>query len=175
MKTGSNFWLAEPVLSGCLALVGLLACLLVAPSPGHAADWPAVAWESRYAEEKPDGDIIDHPPFVAVNEVRLRRFSEMQSVTFRDRLTIDHGDEGRERLYVFTVWQGGASQGEQLMLLSVRDDGVAVVGPHGQDFETLEIEMVNSESAPYFGLIGADGKRLGALEYFSGDLVEAIE
>ncbi|GKX33589.1 MAG: hypothetical protein MnENMB40S_12070 [Rhizobiaceae bacterium MnEN-MB40S] len=152
------------------------AAMLAVSGLANAADSPGglkVTWESRWSEEAGNGDIVDHPPFVAVNDVRLYRFSEMQSVTYRDTLRIDHGDEGDERLYVFTVWQGGASQGEQLMLLSVRNDGVAVIGPHFMEFERLTIEMVNSESAPYFAFVSADGAILGAVDYVHGELIEA--
>lgn len=136
-----------------------------------AMEEPKVSWENRWSEELGSGDIINHPPFVAVNDIRLYRFSEMQTVTYRDDLLINLGEEGYERLYVFMVWQGGASQGEQLMLLSVRPGGVTIAGPHSRDFETLEIDQANPESAPVFILKGADGVTLEKVSYSFGELV----
>jgi hypothetical protein len=166
MKIGFKFWQVNIL---CLAIAGVATVL---SSPAFAEASYEVSWESRYSEEKADGEIIDHPPFVSVNDVRLSSFSNMQSVTWRNTLTIDHGDMGFEELFVFTVWQGGASQGEQLMLLSVMENGIEVIGPYGQDFEKLEIDHVNSESAPEFSLIGADGLALDLLHYVSGQFVK---
>ncbi|WP_420408277.1 hypothetical protein [Hoeflea sp.] len=167
MRNGSKFWPARD-----LALGGLTALLILAGAPGSGAaradSLPEVTWESRWTEETADGELIEHPPFVAVNDVRLYRFAEMQSVTWRDTLTIDHDEDGIETLYVFTVWQGGASQGEQLMLLSVKPQGIAVLGPYPQDFETLQIGHTNSESAPEFRLLAGDGAVLETVFYVEG-------
>mgnify|MGYP000294784239 CR=1 FL=1 len=129
---------------------------------------PDVTWESRWTEETSNGDLVDHPPFVAVNDVRLSRFSEMQSVTWRDTLTIDQDEDGIEKLYVFTVWQGGASQGEQLMALSICAEGIDVIGPYAQDFERLEIAQTNAESAPEFRLLMDDGTPIETVYFFAG-------
>ena len=164
-----------PVSRICYGVFLALGLLIVSGRAMAAEILPVVTWESRWTEETKSGDFKDHPPFVVVNDVRLYRFSEMQSVTWRDTLTIDHGDAGIEKLYVFTIWQGGASQGEQLMLLSVKPHGIAVIGPYKQDFEKLEIGHFNSDSAPEFSLIGADKEAVARVDYVLGELFERIE
>lgn len=167
MKTGFRSLPVRRLLSGGLLALGLV----FLPGSALAGETLAkVTWESRWTEET-KGGLIEHPPFVAVNDVRLYRFSEMQTVTWRDTLEIDHAEEGLEKLYVFTIWQGGASQGEQLMLLSVRPQGIALTGPYKQDFERLEIGHVNSESAPEFDLVGADGEIIASVDYVLGELL----
>ena len=175
MRTGSKFWRARHIVLGGLAALAILLGNLDAKAE-EMGSLPDVTWESRWTEETSNGDLVDHPPFVAVNDVRLSRFSEMQSVTWRDTLTIDQDEDGIEKLYVFTVWQGGASQGEQLMLLSVKPQGIAVIGPYKQDFEKLEIGHINSEGAPEFDLIGADENNpLASLWYADGELLEFVD
>lgn len=171
MRTGSKLWRARHLVLGGLAALAFLLGNLDAKAKDMGS-LPEVTWESRWTEETADGELIDHPPFVAVNDVRLSRFAEMQSITWRDTLTIDHDEDGIETLYVFTVWQGGASQGEQLMLLSVRPQGVAVLGPFPQDFETLQIGHTSSESAPEFRLLAGDGAVLETVFYVEGFLTK---
>lgn len=148
--------------------LALAAFIFATPVAGLAADWPTVSWQSRWSEETTNGDIVDHPPFVAVDNVRLSRFSEMQSVTYRDELLIDHGEDGLELLYVFTVWQGGASQGEQLMALSIRAEGIDVIGPYAQDFEQLEISQINADSAPEFRILTEEGEPIETVYFYAG-------
>ena len=167
MRTGSKFWRARHTVLGGLAALAILLGNLDAKAE-EMGSLPDVTWESRWTEETSNGDLVDHPPFVAVNDVRLSRFSEMQSVTWRDTLTIDQDEDGIEKLYVFTVWQGGASQGEQLMALSICAEGIDVIGPYAQDFERLEIAQTNAESAPEFRLLMDDGTPIETVYFFAG-------
>jgi hypothetical protein len=158
---------------GLFAVAALLLGMVMPLSAAMAETLPKVSWENRVSTETANGDIVDQPPFVSVNDIRLRAFSDMQSINLQQTLTIDHGEYGLETLHVFTVWQGGASQGEQLMLLSVTSNGILVVGPHDQDFESVRVNQVNSDSAPSFDLIGADAsKPLARLDYFDGRLIK---
>jgi hypothetical protein len=159
--------------NGFLRHVFVVCGLLLSVSVSMAETLPKVSWENRVSTETANGDIVDQPPYVSVNDIRLRAFSDMQSINLQQMLTIDHGDYGLETLHVFTVWQGGASQGEQLMLLSITSNGILVVGPHDQDFESVRVNQINSDSAPSFDLIGADAsKPLARLDYFDGRLIK---
>lgn len=128
-----------------------------------------LTWSDRKDIETEDRGWIEDAPFVKIGGLGLSRFANMQRIELQNTLKIEDGD-GFETLYVFRVWQGGATQGEQLMLVSLKASGVDIIGPYEQDFETLEIGHLNSESAPEFYLKGGDGEVLAALEYYVGQL-----
>ena len=81
---------------------------------------------------------------------------------------------GAETLHVFRVWQGGASQGEQLMLVSLSDSGVGVIGPLQDEFDDMEIVPANTEEGPLFMLYGAGDGPLAVYEYFNGQMIEPL-
>lgn len=136
----------------------------------HAQDLPAMVWSDRVANETSDGDIVETAPFVEIGTVRLSRFSQMQSLELQETLRTGKGDEV---LHVFRAWQGGASQGEQLMLVTTSEKGLDVIGPHEQDFESMFINPASGDFGPIFELYGADtNKPLERLEYFDGQLIQ---
>ncbi len=139
------------------------------PLMAVAADWPTMDWKSRWSEETNDGEITDYPPFVAVDGVRLHRFSEMQSIAYQGVFLVEHGELETERLHIFTVWQGGASQGEQLMAVSIRQTGIDIMGPYGQDFEKLRIIQNNRQGALEFHLLTDEDAPIGTVYFEAGD------
>ncbi|MES0809299.1 hypothetical protein ABLO27_07460 [Roseibium sp. SCPC15] len=150
----------------------LLVSLLFAHSLALAAEQPALTWSDRVTVEQESGDLVDTPPIVQVGEISLSRFSQMQSVTLQETLKVDAYD-GPETVYVFKVWQGGASQGEQLMLVTLSQQGLDILGPHETDFETLKVIPSEGNAGPVFELFRADtASPLVRLEYFTGQLIE---
>lgn len=150
-----------------------MAIALVVPQiPAFAQDLPAMTWSDRIAKETSDGSIVETPPMVKIGSISLSRFSQMQSLSLHDTLDISKGDDV-ERLFVFRAWQGGASQGEQLILVTVSSSGVDIIGPHNQGFETMTIKTPANDVGPVFELYGAkEDKPIARLEYFSGQLIE---
>ncbi|MBG6209244.1 hypothetical protein IWQ49_003915 [Labrenzia sp. EL_126] len=150
----------------------LAAALLFPLSAVHAKELPGLTWSDRTSKETADGDIKETPPHVEIGGIRLSRFSQMQALALEDTLTI-RGDETPETLYVFQAWQGGASQGEQLMLLSVSSSGVDIIGPYPADFESLKIKPASADTGPVFDLCGPDSQVPStSLEYFDGQLLK---
>lgn len=138
----------------------------------QAQDLSGLTWSDRVSKETADGGIVETPPIVEIGTIRLSRFSQMRSLNLQETIDIGSGAD-KETLYVFRAWQGGASQGEQLMLVTTSKQGVDIIGPHPQDFEKLIIKPANSEFGPIFELYGADkNKPIIALEYFDGQLIE---
>lgn len=160
MKTGYAHWLVRSFFTALVIAI-------------NSSAWAqALTWSDRITKETSDGEIVDTQPFVKIGSVGFSRFADMQRIHLHQTLRIESGED-IETLYVFTVWQGGASQGEQLMLVSVSENGVDVIGPYEQDFETLVVKPATSEFGPRFELIGAGSKNsLAKLEYFDGQLLE---
>jgi len=157
MKTGYAHWLAR----------GLITTLMITLS---APTWAqTLTWSDRVSEETSDGEIVDTAPFVKLGSIAFSRFTDMQAIALETSLKLP---DTSETLHVFRVWQGGASQGEQLMLLSVSEIGVDVIGPHEQDFEVFEITMDKETNSPVFLLKSDNGVVLAKLGYFSGMLVK---
>ncbi|MFK7844276.1 MAG: hypothetical protein AB8G77_03170 [Rhodothermales bacterium] len=138
----------------------------------QAAELPVLEWENRDVVEKADGDYTETPPFVSVNGVRLKRFSQMQLIALEELVYIEDSDEP-EKLYVFRVWQGGASQGEQLMLVSLSQGGLIVIGPHEQEFEALFIDRTGNEDLPLISLKDGDNTELAKFLYIDGQLIKS--
>lgn len=150
--------------------VAMAIALFIPQFAVQAQDLPAIIWADRVAKETNDGGIVESAPFVEIGTVRLSRFSQMQFLSLQETLQTGNGDEV---LHVFRAWRGGASQGEQLMLVTTSKFGVDVIGPYPQDFETLNIVSAKGGYGPIFELFGADAnKPLVRLEYFSGQLIE---
>lgn len=148
--------------------------LFVPQIVAKAQDLPGLIWSDRVSKETTDGDILETAPYVEIGTVRLSRFSQMQALTLQDILTIGEGDDV-ETLFVFRAWQGGASQGEQLMLVTASQKGVDVIGPFEQGFETMKIRPATVDFGPVFELYGADkNKPIERLEYFDGQLIEIM-
>lgn len=146
--------------------------LLIPQFAAHAQDLPGLTWSDRVSKETADGEIMETAPYVEFGTIRLSRFSQMQSLTLQETLATSDADNV-ETLFVFRAWQGGASQGEQLMLVTASTDGVDVIGPYEQDFESLTTIPSTIASGPIFELYGADKKKLLArLEYFDGQLIK---
>ncbi|WP_162651902.1 hypothetical protein [Lentilitoribacter sp. Alg239-R112] len=149
--------------------------LLIPQHAAHALDLPGLTWSDRVSKETADGDIEEVAPYVELGIIRLSRFSQMQSLTLQDTLTIGDGDDV-ETLFVFRAWQGGASQGEQLMLVTASASGVDVIGPYEQDFEKLVVIQPTGDFGPIFELVGADKEKpLARLEYFDGQLIKLVD
>lgn len=138
----------------------------------YADELPILDWENRKAMESVDGDYTETPPFVSVNDIRLKRFSQMQLIALQELVHIESSD-GTEKLYVFRVWQGGASQGEQLMLVSLSKGGLIVIGPHEQEFEALFIDRANDEDVPLIRLKDGDHTELAKFLYIDGQLIKS--
>ena len=167
MKTGLKLLLAD--LMSLTSKSFLLAALIFStPLMVDAAEWPTLDWKNRWSEETNDDEIIDNPPFVAVDGVRLHRFSEMQSIAYQGEFLIELGEYGTERLHVFSVWQGGASQGEQLMAVSIRQTGIDIIGPHGQNFEKLRIKRKNKQDSLEFQLLTDEDALIDTIHYEAG-------
>lgn len=128
-------------------------------------------WSDRVTVETADGDLVDTAPFVKIGPVALSRFALMQRLTLHETLFLQ-GPTGPRTLYAFRAWQGGAGQGEQLMLVTSRPDGVDVIGPVDPAFETLKILPPLEDTGPVFEFYGEDTKTpLARLEYISGQLL----
>ena len=146
----------------------LAAIFFSTPLMAVAEERPTIEWKTRWSEEASGGEIIDNLPFVAVDGVRLHRFSEMQSIAYQGEFLIELGEYGTERLHVFSVWQGGASQGEQLMAVSIRQTGIDIIGPHGQDFEKLRIIRKNKQDSLEFQLLTNEDALIDTIHYEAG-------
>ncbi len=167
MKTGSGLWLAKPL---TVFLIGF-ALILQSPLRAEEVNGSQVKWSDRVSVETDDGKIIDTPPFVSVKGVRLARFALMQSLKLHSTLSVESGEDV-ETLIVFRAWQGGTSQGEQLMLVSLSTGGLDIIGPHASEFETMEIVPANDDQGPLFLLYGDEDGPHTALEYVAGQLAE---
>lgn len=149
--------------------------LLIPQFATNAQNLPGLTWSDRVSTEMADGEILETAPYVEIGTIRLSRFSHMQALTLQDTLTIGDGDDV-ETLFVFRAWQGGASQGEQLMLVSTSSQGVDVIGPYSQDFESLIIVSPKDGLGSIFKLYGTDKDRpMTRLEYFDGQLIKINE
>lgn len=103
-----------------LALLGAM-CM---PAPLWAGDY-TLAWrDGAWVEGRADDALEYEPPRVTVNGVALSPFAEMQRIEEVRVLQFR-----AETLHVFRVWQGGAGQNYQLMLVRLADAGVEVIGP----------------------------------------------
>ncbi len=163
----------KPIKHFCYAAI--VTSLLFPQVPAYAQDLPSLIWSDRVSLETTDGEIKETAPIVEIGTVRLSRFSQMRSVTLQHTVMIGEGDDA-EALFAFRVWQGGASQGEQLMLVTVSALGVDVIGPYQQDFESFEIRPTKGDMVPIFELHGIDkNKPLARLEYFDGQLIKLID
>lgn len=150
----------------------IILALLIPQVSTQAQDLQGINWSDRISEETTDGEIIETPPIVEIGTIRLSRFSQMQSLTLQETIQIGDG-EATEALYIFRAWHGGASQGEQLMLVTTSNQGVDVLGPYPQDFEKLVVKSASSEFGPIFELYGADmNAPLAQIEYFDGELIK---
>lgn len=138
----------------------------------HAQDLPGLIWSDRVSKEVSDGEIIERAPYVEIGTIRLSRFSQMQSLVLQETTVVGEGDD-IETLYIFRAWQGGASQGEQLMLVTISEQGVDVIGPYEQNFEKLVVVPAKDDLGPIFELFTNDTNDLPVkLEYFEGQLIE---
>ncbi|MEW7007445.1 hypothetical protein [Lentilitoribacter sp. EG35] len=152
--------------------IAIVTALFIPQFVANAQDLPGLVWSDRVSKETADGDIKETAPYVEIGTIRLSRFSQMQSLTLQDTMTVGSDDEV-ETLFVFRAWQGGASQGEQLILVTASPNGVDVIGPFAQDFETVTITPATADFGPIFELYGADvDKPIARLEYFDGQLIE---
>ena len=135
-----------------------------------AGDLLALNWSDRTTIEKEDGTLVDSAPFVSIGNVQFSRFAQMQTVQLHQSVA-QTGYEGEETIHVFRVWQGGASQGEQLMLVTVSQTGIDVIGPHPSEFEELKIEAATKERGAMFNLIQSNNVTV-KIEYFAGQLTQ---
>lgn len=159
----------KPIKYVCYSAITL--ALLIPHVATQAQDLPSLTWSDRLSKETTDGEVVEAAPYAKIGTIRLSRFSQMQALTLQDTLTIGEGDDV-ETLFVFRAWQGGASQGEQLMLVTASSDGIDVIGPYKQDFEKLTLKPEIGEFGPIFELYGADkDESLARLEYFNGQLL----
>ncbi|MES0885315.1 hypothetical protein [Roseibium sp. SCP14] len=171
MKTGSSFWRADMMAKNLISAALLSVLVGLASVQTEAADSETVTWSDRITTEKANGDLVDVPPFVRIGNLPLSRFAQMQSLDLHDTLKIDSGD-GTETLFVFRAWQGGASQGEQLMIVSLSPAGLDVLGPYPEDFETVKVRGATPETGPVFELYRADPSiPFRSLEYLNGQLL----
>jgi len=153
-----------------------LASLLLAPAVLMATS--ALPLAHDYTLQWRDGTLIENtaesaefqPPYVTVNGVVLSRFAHMTRVEELRKLTVP-GIDGPEDVHVFQVWQGGASQGLQLMVVTLSDVGVDVIGPLEPDFETIEIVDHTGDQGPLFRLFSADTNPVASYEYFDGQML----
>lgn len=157
----------------------LIACFMFTPTAW--ADDLRLSWSDMAFSTDADGTYIETPPNVSLstisqplNTIRFAKFSKMRRVELHDRFnTVTGYDDIDETVYVFRVWQGGATQGEQLMLLTVSDYGVAVIGPHPQDFETLTLQKKNVSKGVIFAMFGGDPNvALARTEYLDGEFID---
>lgn len=167
MAIGSNLWRVNRTIFLCAAL------LFAAPLSAYAQIYE-LDWRDRDMREDENGDIFGDPPFVKINGVALSRFTDMAHIDLFQTLDVD-GLYGSEQVFVFTVWQGGAGQGQQIMLVTLSDAGVDLIGPHDQNFETVEIVPANADQGPLFLLYGDGDGPIAEFEYFSGQLIELNE
>lgn len=168
LVNGWTYWLAKMTLPKSRYLIFIFSTFLAFQNATQANESYNLSWSDRVSEEQADGTIVDTAPFVHLGNLRLSRFSQMQSLQFQETIATGDGDE---KLHVFTAWQGGASQGEQLMLVTTSKDGIDVIGPHEQDFETMEVVPASADRGPTFLLYGAGDGPIATLEYFSGQLI----
>lgn len=153
-----------------------LASLLLAPAVLMATS--ALPLAHDYTLEWRDGALIENtaesaefqPPYVMVNGVALSRFAHMTRVEKLRELKVS-GIDGTENVHVFQVWQGGASQGLQLMVVTLSDVGVDVIGPLEPEFETIEIVDSTGDQGPLFRLYSADTNPAASYEYFDGQML----
>lgn len=151
------------------------AAIIIALCVPHAATFAkelaSLTWSDRVSRETTDGDIIDTSPFVEIGTIRLSRFSQMQSLTLQETIQIGDGDD-TETLYIFRAWQGGAGQGEQLMLVTASAKGLDVIGPYEQNFEKLFVLPAVDDFGLIFELYGTDkNEPLKKIEYLDGQLI----
>lgn len=147
----------------------IVLALLIPHVATQAQDLPSLTWSDRMSKETTDGEILETAPYVEFGTIRLSRFSQMQSLALQDTLQTENSDEV---LHVFRAWQGGASQSEQLMLVTTSEQGIDVIGPHTQDFENIVIKPASGDFGPIFELYGADANTpIERLEYFDGQLI----
>ena len=166
MRTGLLLSLVSaPLFSAPLALALSLGIVTSALASDYDIDWKDGA-----LVEQSDGSAEIDPPFVKINGVALSRFAQMYRVELHETIDAD-GLDGAEKVYVFRIWQGGASQGKQLMLVTTSKAGIDVIGPHEQDFETMEVVPANADQGPLFLLYGDGDGPIATLEYFSGQLI----
>jgi hypothetical protein len=172
MKTGSSFWLGE-MMAKNLTIAVVLSVLGGMPTgQTEAADGVSLVWSDRITTEKAGGELVDMPPFVRIGDLHLSRFAQMQSLDLHDTLKIESVD-GTETLFVFRAWQGGASQGEQLMIVSLSPAGLDVLGPYPEDFETVKVRVPTPQTGPVFELYRADPSiPFRSLEYLNGQLLK---
>ncbi|MEO9457419.1 MAG: hypothetical protein ABJE63_11290 [Lentilitoribacter sp.] len=142
------------------------------PQLADAQGLPDLIWSDRISTKTADGEIKETGLYVEIGTIRLNRFSQMQALILQDTLSVGDDDDV-ETIFVFRAWQGGASQGEQLMLVTTSAQGVDIIGPHSQDFENLVVISPKDDRGPIFELVGADKEMLLArLEYFDGQLIK---
>lgn len=169
MKTGSSFWRGNMIYRNAFQISLLFVLLCIAPVLAQATELPSLTWSDRITIENADGSLVETPPSVQIGGVSLSRFTRMQNVALEQSLTLVE----EETIFVFRVWQGGASQGEQLMLVTLSKEGADVVGPHPADFETLKILPQSGDLGPVFEVFGSDPSvPVARLEYFDGQLLE---
>ncbi|WP_428526061.1 hypothetical protein [Roseibium sp.] len=161
MRTGSRLSLASLLLAPVM-LMGTPALLLAHDYTLQWSDGTLIENNAEYAEFQ--------APYVKINGVELSRFAHMTRVEELRKLKVP-GIEGSEDVHVFQVWQGGASQGLQLMAVTLSDVGVDVIGPLEPDFETIEIVDHNGDQGPLFRLYSADTNSVAIYEYFDGQML----
>lgn len=112
-------------------------------------------WQDRTQTQQADGSMADIPPKVTINGIALSRFSSMQQMELAATLQMK-GENGPEIVHVFLVWQGGATKGQQIMLLTTSNAGIDVIGPYEQEFDSLKITPARDNQGPLFMLYGGE-------------------
>ena len=168
MKIGLPSWQGNGMIKSSITTVVML--ILLTGSSAVAGNPYELSWSDRITIEKADGTLVDTPPLVRIDQVQLSRFAQMQTIQLHQSLT-QQGYDGEETVHAFKVWQGGASQGEQLMLVTASQTGIDVVGPYPSEFEELAIEPATQTHGIIFNLIQSNNVT-AKIEYFAGQLIQ---